>query len=103
LFNAFAFAVVIYVLVSKLIVFEVLIKGVVNVNAFSFVVNNVLVEAFKFDILFVCPLINNIDADEKEFKLLDKPDIDKNDELDNEYKFVNNVVVEIFKLDKLVV
>ena len=45
-------------------------------RVFKFV-NIVLLVVVKFDILVVCPLINNIDALEKLFKLFVDPDTDK--------------------------
>ena len=72
--------------------FVVLVKGAENVNAFSFVVNIVLLVAVKFDILVVCPFINNIDALENVFKLFVNPDTDKYDELESVFKLVNIVV-----------
>jgi hypothetical protein len=91
------------VLVSKLIVFEVRVNGAENVNAFSFVVNKVAVDTFKFDMLVVCPFINNIDADENVFKLFVNPDIDKYDALETVFKLVNIVLVVDVKFDILVV
>ena len=99
LFNEFAFVVVIYVDKSKLIVLVVRVNGDENVNEFSFVVNKVAVDTFKFDMLVVCPFINNIDADENVFKLFVNPEIDRYDVLDKVFKLLNIVVVVAVKLD----
>jgi hypothetical protein len=80
-------------------VLVVRVNGDEKVKAFSFVVNKVDVDAFKFEIFVVCPFINNMDADENVFKLFVNPDIDRYDVLDKVFKLLNIVVVVADKLD----